>query len=61
MEKSGDYEAALAKFQQAEELARKKGDNKELKISLKNQVTILKSWGDRKAAKTKKKELKAVK
>lgn len=61
MEKSGDYEAAFAKYQQAEELARKIGDNKELKTSLKNQVTILRLWGDWQTAKTKKKELKSVK
>ncbi len=60
MEKTGDYETAFNKFRELENLLRESGDEENLKISLQSQISILKAWGDKKAAKAKKKELKSL-
>ena len=60
LEKLGDYEAAYKKSVELEELSKRKGNREQYKASLSNQVHILKAWGEKDAARAKKKELKSI-
>ena len=59
-EKSGNYEMALQKAEEAEILSEKQRQWELYNKSLTIQVKILKAWGDKKAAKAKKKNLKKI-
>jgi tetratricopeptide (TPR) repeat protein len=60
LEKLGDYEAAYKKSVELEEISKKKGNRDYYKTSLANQVHILNAWGEKDAARAKKKALKSV-
>lgn len=60
-EKAGDFQSAYNKSQALEKLSRKENNKVMLEFCLKYQYDILKSWGEKKQAKSVKKELGSFK